>query len=175
MRLCNRCKDIQETCCQGSIIPLTRGDIERITRASGTSDFFIYTPCLQPTPTDIQDYGYDPNWLQYTILKGSFHRLLKRDENKKCVFLSDHGCTLSEDTRPLICRLYPYSYNEFGMIGLVLNENLSCPLHLLKEGETPADVLEINSEEGECWRAQLYRELREEYNENQQRSEALAC
>jgi Fe-S-cluster containining protein len=173
MRLCMICKDIQKTCCQGNLkINLTLGDVRRITAASGRNDFFELKPALHLSANDKEDYDYDPNWLRYITLPGSYYRLLKIGSNGNCVFLGDQGCVLNEDTRPLICRLYPYTYNETGMIGLVLTKHLWCPIHVVKEGENLTHMLEMSREQADLWRRMLYEELREDY-EKREKSESL--
>jgi Fe-S-cluster containining protein len=60
------------------------------------------------------------------------------------------------ETRPLICRLYPFDYDHQG-----LRPQLShhCPTQLMKPGETLLGALDMTREVAERWRAQLYREL----------------
>jgi uncharacterized protein len=84
-----------------------------------------------------------------------------------CTFLGENGCTLSEDVRPLMCRLYPYNYNEYGMIGLVLNDDLWCPIHALQPGETLPGMLYLDHDQAEQWRSQYYAELRADYYERE--------
>ena len=87
------------------------------------------------------------------------------ERSRDCIFLGNQGCVLASDIRPLMCRLYPYTYNEFGMIGLVLNEDLICPLHALQAGETVLDMLALPHTQADPWRKMYYAELRSEYLE----------
>jgi uncharacterized protein len=166
MRLCELCKDIQKTCCQNYIKAyLTLGDIERITAATGQRDFVELRPCPRLSAKERSDYDYDPNWLRFITLPGNYNRLLKKTRAGDCVFLSANGCMLTEEVRPLICRLYPYSYNEFGLIGLVVNEMIGCPIHLLGTGEDIFNNLHMPRIVADDWRVMLYNELRNEYSE----------
>jgi Fe-S-cluster containining protein len=166
MRLCDTCKTVQKTCCQEGVkISLTQGDVQRIKAACGRDNFLELKACPPPVGKDFLDYAYDPNWLHYIILPGYFNRLLKMNPDGNCVFLSENGCVLSEDTRPLICRLYPFGYNEYGLIGLILEDDFWCPIRLLELGENLIENLQITWEQAEQWRDMLYRELRAEYAE----------
>ena len=53
--------------------------------------------------------------------------MLKRQPDGDCTFLGEQGCVLPLETRPLICRLYPYDYSEQG-----IRDELAagCPLEL---------------------------------------------
>jgi Fe-S-cluster containining protein len=166
MRLCELCKDIQKTCCQNYIKAyLTLGDIERISAASGRTDFVELRPCPRLSAQERSGYDYDPNWLCLITLPGNFNRLLKKNQNGDCVFLGANGCELAEEVRPLICRLYPYSYNEYGLIGLVVNDMIGCPTHLLGPGEEIFKNLHMPRIMADEWRVMLYAELRKEYSE----------
>jgi uncharacterized protein len=167
MLLCQRCIKYQKSCCNGPNITLTLGDVSRITLASGQRDFVEFK--VYSDLSFLEAYAYDPNWKEYTFSSGNRNRQMKMNTQGDCPFLGADGCTLSEDDRPLICRLYPYSYNEFGMIGLILNEDLFCPLHLLKAGETLPQMLEITSEQADRWRTMLYTELRAESLEREKK------
>lgn len=171
MRFCDRCIGTQKTCCQESPkILLTQGDVRRITLASGCSDFFTLEQLPEHSQKEIDSVAYDPNWLRYVTRPDHSKRLLKMNSRGNCIFLEETGCILSEDARPLICRLYPYIYNEFGMIGLVFDKEMWCPIHLLEEGETLADMLQLGREQTERWRMMLYEELRADYNERETRT-----
>jgi uncharacterized protein len=143
------------------------GDFHRISQAIGTSDFVVFKHYSNISLIDTYDTVSDPNWVRYVTLPGNFIRLLKMDNTGNCVFLSDNGCGLSDDTRPLVCRLYPYNFNELRMLGLVKNEDMLCPLHLLQEGETLIDRLQMQEEQANQWRILFYDELRSEYNQRE--------
>lgn len=62
------------------------------------------------------------------------------------------------NVRPLICRLYPFDYTADG-----LKEQPAggCPVELLQPRQQLLQVLEMNRDEAERHRAQLYAELLE--------------
>ena len=84
--------------------------------------------------------------------------MLRREANGDCTFLGQRGCRLPGGVRPLVCRLYPYEYDESGLSGV----GDGCPLHLLAPGQTILDALGMRRARAEAWHAQLYREIREE-------------
>lgn len=173
MHLCDRCKEIQKTCCQQNIIiTLTREDVRRITQATGISDFFEFK--YYPDLSCLDVYAYDPNWKKYAFLPGNLKRQIKMNSHGDCIFLGDAGCMLTEDARPLMCRLYPYEYNEYGMIGVVLSEDTICPVRLIKTGENLAEMLEMPFEPLNQWRIMYYDELRTEYEERENNPTSLA-
>jgi uncharacterized protein len=83
-------------------------------------------------------------------------RVLDREENGDCTFLGEKGCTLTLDVRPLVCRLFPHSYNEQG-IQAELSEG--CPTSLLEPGKTLLVTLDMRRSDADRWHKMLYREL----------------
>lgn len=161
MRLCERCKHVQKTCCQESPkVTLTLGDVARIRAATGREDFFELAH--YPDLSFMAAFDYDPHWRAYTVLPGNLIRQLRMDDSGACTLLRPGGCSLKSETRPLLCRLYPYNYNEFGMIGLYAAEELWCPVRLLEEGENLTGVLGMSLEKANQTRLRLYEELRAE-------------
>jgi uncharacterized protein len=156
MRICAQCATRGSTCCcVNRDILVTRRDIERIVRVVGQRNFFEYRQPIDPGYLDQDD---DPNWLRYTMHPEGTRRVLKHGENKACHFVTSTGCVLPLKARPLVCRLYPFMYNERGLTG-VLSE---CPEHLLSDNETILDALHMSYDEARVWRDRLYAELRAE-------------
>ena len=154
MHPCARCAAVQRTCCQRAEILVTAGDLERIAAATGKQAFHERRAPTDPSYLDQDD---DSNWLRYTVDQNGQRRVLTRKPNGDCGFLGAAGCELSLETRPLVCRLYPYSYNEQGLQGL---DSEYCPTAMLAPaGESMADVLDIPAATAEVWRHQLYSEL----------------
>lgn len=152
--LCARCAKRQETCCQNTDIVLTDGDIERVSAHIGRRDFVEFRSAGKPEYLDQDD---DPLWRDATFQPDGTRRVVKHRENGDCTFLGPVGCTLPYETRPLICRLYPFDYNESGVA-----EELAtgCPRYLLPEGVGLAKALAMNRTDAERWHHQLYSELR---------------
>lgn len=160
MHPCARCARMQKTCCQHAEIVLTDGDIARITAHTGRPDFWSRQ---KPTnPAYLLPDPADPNWLPYTTDASGHRRMLNRHPDGDCGFLGPAGCTLPVDVRPLVCRLYPFAYNETGMTGI---DDEYCPTEVLlpkdQPGITMLTVLGMSPAEGESWRAMLYAELRQ--------------
>ena len=157
MEICFKCATLGPTCCcHERDILVTKGDIERIHQFLGSGNFFEYrTPCNSA----YVEQDDDPNWLKYTLHEDGTRRVLKRAPARVgCSFLTETGCLFPVNIRPLVCRLYPFTYNEQGITG-VLSE---CPEQLLQDGETIIDALGMSYEEARDWWILLYTELRAE-------------
>ena len=152
--LCARCARRRETCCQGTDIVVTDGDIARVAAFVGHEDFIEFRNAGKPEYLDQDD---DPTWRDATFQANGTRRVVRHREEHYCTFLGEAGCTLPYETRPLICRLYPFDYNEAG-----ISDELStgCPTYLLPEGVALTEALSMNRTDAERWHEQLYSELR---------------
>lgn len=156
MHPCARCATLQRTCCQRAEILLTAGDVERIAAHTGTRTFFERRAPSDPGYLDAD--ADDPNWLAYTVRADGTRQVLRKQANGDCGFLGAAGCTLSLQTRPLVCRLYPFAYNESGLQG---EDSEYCPTKVLApRGQPMAEVLDIAVADAQSWHRQLYEELR---------------
>lgn len=164
---CARCAAVQRTCCQRAEILVTSGDEARIAAfvASGgalarAGEFGGGEFVERRAPADpeyVRPDPDDPNWIRYTVAADGTRRMLRRAANGDCTFLGPTGCVLPETVRPLVCRLYPYSYSERGLDGV---DSEYCPTALLApDGRSMAAVLDIPAAQAEAWRSQLYEEL----------------
>jgi Fe-S-cluster containining protein len=157
---CARCARVQQTCCQRAEIVLTRGDVARVRATTGRDDFHAFRRPSDPA------YGVpdpdDPNWAAWTVRRDGTRRVLARGPGG-CTFLGAHGCVLAEASRPLVCRLYPFTYTERAITGV---DPDYCPTGLLApDGRSMADVLGMSRLDAERWREMLYSELRAEARE----------
>jgi Fe-S-cluster containining protein len=150
---------MQRTCCQRAEVVVTAGDVARIRRHSGRSDFWS-----RRAPQEGVYHGEDPddpNWRRYTFAPDGTRNMLVRRPDGSCTFLGPQGCTLPGDVRPLVCRLYPFHYNEERLSGI---DDSYCPKDELlrdeKPGATMLTVLRMDPALGEKWRRLLYEELR---------------
>jgi uncharacterized protein len=149
------------TCCQISEILVTEGDRVRI-RAElldhpieGVDpDGFWHD--TWPASDVYCDDGSDPGWTMAFHIDGS-RPTTKRKDNGDCVFLGPVGCRLSAESRPLICRMYPYAFDEHGITGL---DDDRCPREVIPPGKSIVEVLEMEESQAERWRRQLYAEIR---------------
>lgn len=80
-----------------------------------------------------------------------------------CMFLSGTGCVLPLDTRPLICRLYPFTYTASG----IDNElEKGCPQNLLADNQCLTDVLCMSLDQAYGWHHLLYEEIMSDGDDN---------
>jgi Fe-S-cluster containining protein len=75
------------------------------------------------------------------------------------MFLGTAGCVLPLETRPLLCRIYPFDFNQQGIKPELAN---GCPVELLRKGETLLQALDMNKLDAERWHGMLYEEILEE-------------
>jgi Fe-S-cluster containining protein len=144
------------TCCQTSEVYATPADVRRIEAHTGQSDFFEYR-----VPDDPVYYQHDddPIWPKLVFQPDGTRRVLRREKDGNCTFLGERGCELPIDVRPLVCRIYPYNYNEEGIKDALCT---GCPSELLRPGQTLTKALVMNRAEAEAWRKQLYEDIVEE-------------
>lgn len=152
--LCARCARHTTTCCQKTEIYVTPGDVERIAAHVGRRDFYEFRPAGDPVYLHHED---DPIWPRLTFKEeDGTRRLLKWRDNGDCTFLGPQGCTLSPEARPLICRIFPFDYNEQEIVPTLAK---GCPLELLPPGQSLLQALDMQHEQADAWRRQLYAEL----------------
>lgn len=149
---CMNCARAGTSCCKGYQILLTAGDLERISGVLGDRAFFTFEP---PVPEDIAP-DYDPTWLPMIMGTAGHVRVLKRTPEKNCCLLTPDGCCLPFDKRPLICRLYPYTYTEQGILGV----DPACPISREKEWGAVLEGLDMPAARATEWLTQLYAEVK---------------
>ncbi len=154
--LCPLCAAQQRTCCQGTEIYITRADLRRISASVAGQDFYEYRAPVNPIYGDNDD---DPIWMQNVFRPDGTRRVLRRDSFGNCFFLGEKGCRLDIETRPLICRLYPYEYDA-----AAIHEDPAqgCPIHLLPKGLCLTAAVKMDLETAKRWHKQLYKEITEE-------------
>lgn len=150
---CTLCATLGKTCCQSREIFVTEGDKERIAAFTGVQGFWHDT---RPADPDYLDQGNDPNWLAWAFLPDGSRPILKRHPNGDCTFLGSAGCTLPLEVRPLVCRMYPFTYTEHGVNGVVDD----CPREVIPPGSTILQVLDMRTADAIRWHTMLYTELR---------------
>lgn len=156
MNLCALCAQAGKTCCQQTDILLTGGDVRRVEAYTGTGEFFEFRPPREPGALGDDD---DPNWLAYTLRLDGTRRVLRQREGGDCRFLAHDGCVLPAEVRPLICRLHPVTYTEFGLAGI----SPDCPAELAPGTDVLTSIgMDFAAAAG--WHRQLYDELREDFH-----------
>jgi len=151
--LCARCARHQPTCCQNSEVYVTPGDVERIVAATGDDAFHEFR--LPDDPIYAAENG-DPLWIATIFRPDGTRRILRQQENGNCTFLGERGCRLELETRPLVCRLYPFDFTAEGILPELAR---GCPTELLPVGQSLLDALQIDRQDAECWHRQLYQEI----------------
>jgi Fe-S-cluster containining protein len=111
VNLCAKCAQHELTCCQGTEVFVTDGDVRRIAAYVGKADFWEYRQPKDPVYTVHQPT--DPHWLHYTVRPDGTRPQLKHQRSGDCTFLTSTGCALPAEVRPLICRLYPHDYRAW--------------------------------------------------------------
>jgi len=150
---CVRCAGQGKTCCQGSEVYVTLRDMGRIGRHTAFSGFCDFA---SPSNPAYLDQSHDPVWQAHVFRRGGTRRVLKRKPSGDCVFLGAAGCLLSVETRPLVCRLYPYSYTAEGICA---EFDPGCPISLLDPGESLIDALHMSRDKAREWHRILYEEI----------------
>ena len=119
MNFCQECAKIQKTCCQGEgfQVALTKGDIRRIGMFTSSPAFYELKAVEEPLRqvyTTPEHYGDDEKiYVQYLFDEAGRRNVLKKKPNNaECLFLSKSGCGLPFEVKPLICRIYPYNWND---------------------------------------------------------------
>lgn len=187
---CALCASSQKTCCQHAQILVTSGDVARIAAHTGGTGFSHRAPPIDPAVLEF--IPEDPNWLRYTVAPDGTRHVLKKQDGATpgaagrvgqagdCTFLGAAGCVLPTEVRPLVCRLYPFMFNEQRMEGPEdqsrgIDESY-CPTSRFFDAQrralpasnlppgtprtTMLTVLRMDPRDGERWRATLYEELR---------------
>lgn len=156
---CARCARYKRTCCQSTEIYVTLADVARIEAVTGHGEFYEYRSVQDPAYADQDD---DPVWRDGVFRDDGSRRVLKQQSNEDCYFLGLHGCRLSLEHRPLVCRLFPFDYDAERIL-----EDLAsgCPTELLGRGQRLLDTIGMNRQQAELWRRQLYQEIATENKE----------
>ena len=155
--LCMRCARRGRTCCQRSEIYITPQDVKRIHDVVGGEDFFEY---CKPGSSEYIDQSDDPPWQTWVVGEHCRRRVLRHDNRGNCVFLTDGGCSLALEVRPLICRLHPHLYNYQGLYPEISTD---CPRELLQpEERLDQMILGFDRESAIRWHHMLYDEIRQE-------------
>lgn len=156
MHPCARCACVRLTCCERAEITLTDGDLRRVAAWTGRDDFSERR--WPQDPADAVPDPDDPDWHRGTVAPDGTRRVLRRRRGGACTLLGEAGCSLPEDVRPLVCRLYPFVYDARGLAPV--ESAHYCPSILLATaGRTMSGVLGMDRATAEGWRAQLYEEL----------------
>lgn len=158
--LCALCAQQGKTCCVGTDIFVTLGDVRRITAFTSNHDFYEFRSCSTPAYRDQSD---DPVWDTLVFRPDGTRRVIKRSSSGACLFLDPQGCRLPLSVRPLVCRLHPHIYNARGLYPELAP---GCPIHLLPAGyPLEKAIAGFRNEEAVTWHHLLYQEITEKEDE----------
>lgn len=153
-RLCRECARVGRTCCQEHDIYVTWGDCRRIGIYTRRKDFFEYRTC---SDLAYADQGEDPLWQQHVFRPDGTRRVLKRQANGDCLFLSPRGCQLPLTVRPLICRLFPHVYSA---AGIYEGWDEECPAaRVIARSALERSIAGVAQGEASRWHQLLYDEV----------------
>lgn len=162
--LCGRCGREGKTCCQGTRVFATVGDMRRIAASGVEADFWEYAkPAREESGAG---FLLDETWERIFGSDGSA-RFLRHKGDGDCWFLGPGGCGLPLETRPLVCRLYPFDYNETAVKGV---HGHLCPDQERRNGPLLLALLGMDRERAEGWRGLLYAEFLAEFPEPRHRA-----
>ncbi len=153
---CAKCGRLGQTCCQRTQIFLTRGDVARL-KAAGADDIAEYAVPFDSSYTE--SAALDPVWGRIFGPDGR-RRVIRHQAGGDCIFLGEKGCRFDVNTRPLVCRLYPFDYNQNAIKGV---DAYYCPKPEADNEPLLLALLGMNRDEAEGWRKQLYAEIVEEF------------
>jgi len=115
-RVCDLCAEESLTCCQLNpgeeefCFPLSGLEVALLTKHLPRIDgCFVLMPNSDAfVQTLMHLFPFRKEMLQQRFPLGSSHLRLATDAEGRCVFLGKMGCVLSDQHRPLICRLFPF-------------------------------------------------------------------
>lgn len=161
---CIECARRGQSCCRNVHIYLTCGDVERIACFQKTDDFYH----LAPLTPDYEDGGGDPAWNPAILDETGRRRVVRQKGNSDCCFLTETGCRLPSDVRPLLCRIYPYDFREGALCGI----SSACPVAGESQWLGILEASEMKQTNARDWVAQLYEEIHAERKDKPSRGAA---
>lgn len=159
MDICKKCSQIIRTCCEKPTVDvaLTNADIERIATVTQLRDFYELRDVEGGSYSSPANYSKEEEIYIMNIFKKDGRRnVLKHKNNGKCVLLGDNGCIVSFDVRPLLCRIYPYDWNDNREIWL---NPTYCPKELFKDENEMVENIAVDLNTARELVDQLYNEI----------------
>jgi uncharacterized protein len=148
MSKCRECSKSGKTCCEICDVIVTNGDIARISAFTGRNDFFLLKPVSEE---DRFEYANPRNvvkgseiYVKFFFNEEGRRNVLKRNEKGQCCLLTKDGCVLPFDFKPLVCRLYPYQWNDQRDIWVDCTD---CPTELFKGEQEIKEHVCVSEEE----------------------------
>ena len=148
---CLDCASRNQSCCVNVHIFITSGDIERISQASDIHDFYS----SEPLTPEYFDGGGDPDWNNLILDENGCRKIVRQTETGNCIFLSEKGCRLKPDIRPLLCRIYPYDFTGRKIVGI----SNYCPVSADNSWQEVLNLSQMHYHAAQEWIKQLYDEI----------------
>ncbi|OQX22900.1 MAG: hypothetical protein BWK80_28740 [Desulfobacteraceae bacterium IS3] len=174
MSKCFECSELQLTCCEKSEVCVTKGDIKRIAEYAGRNDFYHLMPVSEELKFIITNPCNPENgseiYLKYLFDEEGRRIILKKNENR-CCFLTHNGCDLPLNIRPIVCRLYPYDWNDNK--DMWIDPARLCPENLFKDEQEIKEQLCLPEQEAKRLLELFYDEIKSQKNNLQFRLKGL--
>jgi len=131
----NPCRKCMAGCCKKYSVCLTGHDVARLVKATYNLDWIdsIYAEDTNPEiarPFSLYENGKVERYLL----------CLRMTEEDSCIFLGKDNLCKVYETRPMICRIYPF--NQRLSEKLEYKENIRCPIEWRLKGEEVEQFLE---------------------------------
>ncbi len=149
---CCECAEKKSSCCVNMEVYLTPGDVMRIHNVTKADDFLVFKP------PGIKYAEAGKEWFKRISRPDGCRRVLRSMDDGACFFLTQSGCRLSLEQRPLLCRIFPIEFDEQNLLDIA-NE---CPLSLMKDPNLSLIKMGMTFEKLIDWHAQLYEEINQE-------------
>ncbi len=151
---CLDCAANDISCCEGTQIYVTLGDIQRIRDYGIHGEFFIREPLGETYLTG----GDDPEWNPLILEPDGRRRILALKEDGNCLFLTEKGCKLPGDVRPLLCRIYPFDFKGPKITGICKG----CQISKCENWQEILEQSQMNLSTATGWVEKLYQEISQE-------------
>lgn len=165
MSKCSECSKLQLTCCELEVteVAITNGDIRRISDYTGRNDFYHLKQVSEEMKYVYENPANVPKgleqYVEYLFDEEGRRNILKKNERNGCCFLTPNGCALPSNIKPIICRLFPYDWNDNRDVWM---DFTTCPKILFKDEQELKELVCLPEEEAKRLIDLLYYEIMNE-------------
>lgn len=162
MSVCAQCAGRQKTCCERPDIQiaLTPGDIQRLRDHCGHAEFFerkAVEPEFRSHYVNPENHSSnDALYVKHLFDEQGRRPVLLKQADLSCLFVTPTGCSLPHSIKPLLCRIYPFDWND--QLDLWLDSAYCPPELFASEADLIARISEGEAETRELIRL-FYREI----------------
>jgi len=130
----NPCRKCMAGCCRKYSVCLTGYDIARLAKATDNLDWIDSIYAGDTNPEIARSFSlYENRGV------GKYLLCLRMTDGDNCVFLGKDNLCKVYETRPMICRIYPF--NQRISKKLEYKENIRCPMEWKFHGEEAEEFL----------------------------------